>query len=125
MPTLEELFNNQFDVHRPIIEQDRLACAGIQKGLRSSLAARGRLAWEEPIAHFNRWLIERYREALPWECEGRVFGAGSAKPHRVDLAMREVRGEPGALSRIGRRCVSRLLDRDSEDATRSRGLPTA
>jgi hypothetical protein len=65
MPTFEELFNHQLDVHRPIIEQDRLACAGVQKGLRSSLAARGRFAWEEePIAHFNRWLIERYRNAL-------------------------------------------------------------
>ena len=65
MSAFEELFTHQLEVHRPIIEQDRLACSGVQKGLRSSLAARGRLAWEEePVAHFSRWLIERYRRGL-------------------------------------------------------------
>ena len=65
MLAFEELFKHQLEVHRPIIEQDRLACSGVQKGLRSSLAARGRLAWEEePVAHFSRWLIERYRRGL-------------------------------------------------------------
>jgi phenylpropionate dioxygenase-like ring-hydroxylating dioxygenase large terminal subunit len=65
MSTFEELFRYQLEVHRPIIEQDRRACSGVQKGLHSSLATRGRLAWEEePVAHFGRWLIERYRRGL-------------------------------------------------------------
>ena len=65
MSTFDELFRHQLEVHRPIIDQDRLACAGVQKGVRSRLATRGRLAWEEePIAHFGRWLIERYQRAL-------------------------------------------------------------
>ena len=65
MSTFEELFRHQVEVHRPIIDQDRLACSGVQKGLHSTLAARGRFAWEEePVAHFGRWLIERYRRGL-------------------------------------------------------------
>jgi phenylpropionate dioxygenase-like ring-hydroxylating dioxygenase large terminal subunit len=65
MSTFEELFRYQLEVHRPIIEQDRRACSGVQKGLHSSLATRGRLAWEEePVAHFGRWLIERYRRGV-------------------------------------------------------------
>jgi phenylpropionate dioxygenase-like ring-hydroxylating dioxygenase large terminal subunit len=64
MATFEELFQHQVEIHRPIIEQDQLACSGVQKGLHSSLATRGRFAWEEePVAHFGRWLVERYRRS--------------------------------------------------------------
>jgi phenylpropionate dioxygenase-like ring-hydroxylating dioxygenase large terminal subunit len=46
-------------------EQDFAAVASIQRGLRSKFAPRGRFSWqEEPITHFNRWLIHRYRAAL-------------------------------------------------------------
>jgi phenylpropionate dioxygenase-like ring-hydroxylating dioxygenase large terminal subunit len=65
MSTFDTIFKHQVEVHRPIIEQDSFATKGVQKGLRSRLAARGRFAWEEePVAHFNRWLIERYRRGL-------------------------------------------------------------
>jgi phenylpropionate dioxygenase-like ring-hydroxylating dioxygenase large terminal subunit len=46
-------------------EQDFAAVSSIQRGLRSRYAPRGRFSWqEEPITHFNRWLIRRYRDAL-------------------------------------------------------------
>ena len=46
-------------------EQDFAAVSSIQRGLRSQFAPRGRFSWqEEPITHFNRWLIRRYRDAL-------------------------------------------------------------
>ncbi len=46
-------------------EQDFAAVSSIQRGLRSQFAPRGRFSWqEEPITHFNRWLIHRYRAAL-------------------------------------------------------------
>ena len=63
--TFDAIFKHQVELHRPIIEQDSFATKGVQKGLRSRLAARGRFAWEEePVAHFNRWLVERYRRGL-------------------------------------------------------------
>jgi len=44
--------------------QDLPTDAAVQKGLRSRFAARGRYSWqEEPLSHFNRWLVRRYREA--------------------------------------------------------------
>ncbi len=46
-------------------EQDFAAVSSIQRGLRSRYAPRGRFSWQEqPITHFNRWLIHRYREAI-------------------------------------------------------------
>jgi phenylpropionate dioxygenase-like ring-hydroxylating dioxygenase large terminal subunit len=46
-------------------EQDFAAVSSIQRGLGSQLAQRGRLCWQEqPISHFNRWLVERYTAAL-------------------------------------------------------------
>jgi phenylpropionate dioxygenase-like ring-hydroxylating dioxygenase large terminal subunit len=46
-------------------EQDFAAVSSIQRGLRSKYAPRGRFCWqEEPITHFNRWLVHRFREAL-------------------------------------------------------------
>jgi len=46
-------------------EQDFAAVSSIQRGLRSRYAPRGRFCWqEEPITHFNRWLVRRYRDAL-------------------------------------------------------------
>jgi len=44
--------------------QDVPTDAAVQKGLRSRFAPRGRYSWqEEPLAHFNRWLVRRYRKA--------------------------------------------------------------
>lgn len=44
--------------------QDIPTDAAVQKGLRSRHAPRGRYSWqEEPLAHFNRWLVRRYQEA--------------------------------------------------------------
>jgi phenylpropionate dioxygenase-like ring-hydroxylating dioxygenase large terminal subunit len=46
-------------------EQDFGAVSSVQRGLRSEFAARSQFCWQEqPINHFNRWLIERYRRAL-------------------------------------------------------------
>ena len=46
-------------------EQDFGAVSSIQRGLRSDFAPRGQLCWQEqPITHFNRWLIPRYSNAL-------------------------------------------------------------
>jgi phenylpropionate dioxygenase-like ring-hydroxylating dioxygenase large terminal subunit len=46
-------------------EQDFGAVSSVQRGLRSELAARSQFCWQEqPINHFNRWLIERYRRAV-------------------------------------------------------------
>jgi hypothetical protein len=45
--------------------QDFPADAGVQKGLRSRFAVRGRYSWEEePLEGFNRWLVKRYREGF-------------------------------------------------------------
>jgi phenylpropionate dioxygenase-like ring-hydroxylating dioxygenase large terminal subunit len=49
-----ELFNNQ----------DLPANTAIQHGMASQFAPRGRYSWqEEVLAHFNKWLLERYRRA--------------------------------------------------------------
>ncbi|MCI0636038.1 MAG: aromatic ring-hydroxylating dioxygenase subunit alpha, partial [Actinobacteria bacterium] len=48
-----------------LMNQDVAACESVQRGLQSRYATRGRYSWqEEPIAHFNRWLVDRYRAAL-------------------------------------------------------------
>ena len=48
-----------------LTKQDVAALKSVQRGLRSRFAPRGRLSWqEEPINHFNRWLIKRYRRAF-------------------------------------------------------------
>jgi phenylpropionate dioxygenase-like ring-hydroxylating dioxygenase large terminal subunit len=42
--------------------QDFPTDAAVQKGLRSRYAPRSRYSWqEEPLAHLNRWLVQRYR----------------------------------------------------------------
>ncbi|MCU1457245.1 MAG: putative oxidoreductase [Actinomycetia bacterium] len=48
-----------------LMEQDVAATKSVQRGLKSRFAPRGRYSWqEEPIPHFNRWLVKRYRSAL-------------------------------------------------------------
>ncbi|HVX23647.1 MAG TPA: aromatic ring-hydroxylating dioxygenase subunit alpha [Acidimicrobiales bacterium] len=48
-----------------LTRQDVAANKSVQRGLRSQFAPRGRLSWqEEPINHFNRWLITRYRRHM-------------------------------------------------------------
>ena len=60
-PNFDELRQQQAEIYQPLLEQDVFVCETLQKGLRSSLAVRGRLSWqEETIAHFNRWLAARY-----------------------------------------------------------------
>jgi len=64
LPRFEELVAFASDSHLRINRQDFAINASIQRGLRSSLAARGRYSWqEEGLVHFNRWLVERYRAA--------------------------------------------------------------
>jgi phenylpropionate dioxygenase-like ring-hydroxylating dioxygenase large terminal subunit len=51
-----------------LMKQDVAATMSVQRGLKSRFAPRGRFSWqEEPIPHFNRWLVKRYREALESE----------------------------------------------------------
>jgi len=48
------------------VEQDQDATAKVQLGLRSRFAPRGRYSWqEESHVQFNRWLVQRYRQAWP------------------------------------------------------------
>jgi phenylpropionate dioxygenase-like ring-hydroxylating dioxygenase large terminal subunit len=48
-----------------LTRQDVAANASVQRGLRSRFAPRGRYSWqEEPLAHFNKWLVQRYRREL-------------------------------------------------------------
>lgn len=48
------------------VEQDQDATTKVQKGLRSRFAPRGRYSWqEESHIQFNRWLVQRYRQAWP------------------------------------------------------------
>jgi phenylpropionate dioxygenase-like ring-hydroxylating dioxygenase large terminal subunit len=47
-----------------VVEEDLYAWSGVQRGLRSRFAPRGRFAPSESVVlSFNRWLIERYRAA--------------------------------------------------------------
>ncbi len=44
-------------------DQDVVADTGVQKGLRSRFAPRGRFSWKETtVNQLNRWLVKRYRE---------------------------------------------------------------
>jgi phenylpropionate dioxygenase-like ring-hydroxylating dioxygenase large terminal subunit len=46
-----------------LTRQDVAANKSVQRGMRSRFAPRGRLSWqEEPINHFNKWLVKRYQE---------------------------------------------------------------
>jgi len=48
------------------VEQDQDATTKVQQGLRSRFAPRGRYSWqEESHIQFNRWLVQRYRQAWP------------------------------------------------------------
>jgi phenylpropionate dioxygenase-like ring-hydroxylating dioxygenase large terminal subunit len=48
------------------VQQDQDATAKVQQGLRSRFAPRGRYSWqEESHIQFNRWLVQRYRQAWP------------------------------------------------------------
>ncbi len=67
--TLEQPdFKSRFDVAQadwePIMEQDIEVTSRVQRGLASARAPRGRYSWQETaVAHFNRWLVERYQTA--------------------------------------------------------------
>ena len=48
------------------VKQDQDATMKVQQGLRSRFAPRGRYSWqEESHIQFNRWLVQRYRQAWP------------------------------------------------------------
>jgi phenylpropionate dioxygenase-like ring-hydroxylating dioxygenase large terminal subunit len=48
------------------VKQDQDATTKVQQGLRSRFAPRGRYSWqEESHIQFNRWLVQRYRQAWP------------------------------------------------------------
>jgi phenylpropionate dioxygenase-like ring-hydroxylating dioxygenase large terminal subunit len=48
------------------VQQDQDATMKVQRGLRSRYAPRGRYSWqEESHVQFNRWLVQRYRDAWP------------------------------------------------------------
>ncbi|NOX31296.1 MAG: aromatic ring-hydroxylating dioxygenase subunit alpha [Actinobacteria bacterium] len=48
------------------VQQDQDATDKVQRGLRSRFAPRGRYSWqEESHVQFNRWLVQRYRNAWP------------------------------------------------------------
>ena len=48
------------------VRQDQDATTKVQQGLRSRYAPRGRYSWqEESHVQFNRWLVQRYRQAWP------------------------------------------------------------
>ena len=48
------------------VAQDRDATTKVQRGMHSRFAARGRYSWqEETHIHFNRWLVQRYRDNWP------------------------------------------------------------
>ena len=48
------------------VDQDQDATTKVQRGLRSRFAPRGRYSWqEESHIQFNRWLVNRYRNAWP------------------------------------------------------------
>jgi len=48
------------------VKQDQDATTKVQRGMHSRFAARGRYSWqEETHIHFNRWLVQRYRDNWP------------------------------------------------------------
>ena len=63
LPDFKQLFDYQVNVHKPIIDEDNFACMGVQRGMQSGFAPRGRLSWQEDhIAHVNRWVVSRYKQ---------------------------------------------------------------
>jgi phenylpropionate dioxygenase-like ring-hydroxylating dioxygenase large terminal subunit len=62
LPDFKEKFQVQLEGQTPIVEQDAVVCKEVQRGLRSRLAERGHFSWqEETVAHFDRWLVDRYK----------------------------------------------------------------
>jgi phenylpropionate dioxygenase-like ring-hydroxylating dioxygenase large terminal subunit len=74
----ETAFAAQLEGQTPIVEQDSFVCKEVQRGLRSRLAARGPFSWEEEtVAHFDRWVVERYHRAHGPGTRGAVTGRAS------------------------------------------------
>lgn len=65
LPAFEELLELASSTHLRFNRQDFMVNHGVQVGLGSAFATRGRYSWqEEPLAYFNQWLIGCYERSL-------------------------------------------------------------
>lgn len=64
-PNFAEQWQRQVTVQGTVIQEDIITQTSVQAGHHSRFTPRGRLSWlESPIPQMNRWLLERYRDAL-------------------------------------------------------------
>ncbi len=63
-PSFAETWTMERDDLAPVMEEDIQAWSGVQRGLRSRFAPRGRLAPNEVVvAEFNEWLVRQFQAA--------------------------------------------------------------
>ncbi|WP_241839893.1 aromatic ring-hydroxylating dioxygenase subunit alpha [Frankia sp. CcI49] len=113
----DRLFEEKYELSNAgvngIVAQDVEATTGVQQGLTSRFAPRGRYSYlEEAQAQFNRWLVRRYTAHWPGADDAAVSAAG-AGPVPADPAAPTVATVRSAGNRIPPRPEGRSFLRSS------------